>query len=129
MFIGDFSVVQRLDIWVRPLGQDQLLVPLGPPLRSKVSVFVLHNVVSVTFHFRMPDNEMPYQSEVGRVFPDVPVQGLASIPIQIPQPPAQLRIIISDHFQIAHEDIDVGDVESDQSRIESDVRLGDILAE
>lgn len=127
--IGDFRVVQRLDIWIRPLRQNQLLVWLSPPLCSEVSVFVLHRTISFQRGFDSQEKlRFTYQCEVGCVLPDVPIQRLATIPIQIPEPLTQSRIIISDHLQVTHEDVHIRNIKPDQSRVEPDVRLGDILA-
>ena len=58
----------------------------------------------------------------------MPIQRLSAIPVQIPQPPAQPWIVVTDHLQVALEDVDIGHVESDHRGIKANVRLGDVLA-
>ena len=54
---------------------------------------------------------------------------LVCIPVKAPQPLTQPRVIVTDHFQVAHEDVDVRDVEADQSRVEADICLGELFSE
>ena len=64
-----------------------------------------------------------------RILESVPVDRPSSIPIEVPQPPTQPRVVMPYHLQIAHEDVVVGDVEPDEGRIQPDVRLRDVLPE
>ena len=102
------DIVQRLDIRHRPFRHHEFLIRLSPAPRSQVSVFT--------------------NPKVDRVLESVPIDDFASVPIQIPQPPTQPRVVVPYHFQIAHEDGIVGDIEPDERHIQPDIRIGDVLA-
>lgn len=41
----------------------------------------------------------------------------------------QARVVVADHLQVAHKDVDVGDVEARQRRVQADVCFGDVCTE
>ena len=109
MPIGHFTIIQRLDIRHRPFRNHKFLARLRLRFRTQIPPLEIRKV------HRIPER--------------APIERLPPVPVQVPQPPTQPRVVVPDHLQIAHEDVVVGDVEPDQGGVQPDVRFGDVRAE
>lgn len=75
------------------------------------------------------EGKSAYDVEIHGILERRAVERSTAIPIEVPQPEVQPRVIVADHFEVAVHDVVVRHVEPDQRRVKPDVGFGNVLAE